>query len=148
MVKDQIRSLEEGNRATSLTAFVDTNIFIRYLTGEPSLQANKARALLESGEQLTLTDVVCAELVFVLESVYDMPRNEVAVLIRSILGFPSILTEHAAVLYRAVELYETHKLHFAEAHLAAAAESSGVTRIASFDRQLDRVEGIERIEAP
>jgi predicted nucleic acid-binding protein len=36
----------------------------------------------------------------------------------------------------------------AEAYLVASAESSGVNRIASFDRSIDRVGTIERIEPP
>jgi len=35
---------------------------------------------------------------------------------------------------------------FAEAYLAACAEATGVGRIASFDRSLDRLSSVERVE--
>lgn len=37
-------------------------------------------------------------------------------------------------------------LDFAEAYLAASAELSGIGRVASFDRRLDRVATIQRVE--
>ena len=49
---------------------------------------------------------------------------------------------------RAAEVYETDRVDFAEAYLVACAETTGVGRVASFDRSIDRVETIERIEPP
>jgi predicted nucleic acid-binding protein len=49
-------------------------------------------------------------------------------------------------LLRAVEVYETDRLDFAEAYLVANAESTGVNRVASFDKSIDRVTTVERIE--
>ncbi|MDQ1391943.1 MAG: hypothetical protein QOF30_920, partial [Acidimicrobiaceae bacterium] len=46
------------------------------------------------------------------------------------------------------EVYETDRIDFADAYLVACAESTDVGRIASFDRSLDRVRSIERIEPP
>ena len=46
---------------------------------------------------------------------------------------------------RAIEPYEHERLDFAETYLAAAAEVSGVGAVASLDRTLDCVDGIERM---
>ena len=43
-------------------------------------------------------------------------------------------------------MYETHRLDYAEAYLAASAERSGVKRIVSFDQSIDRVPTVTRIE--
>jgi len=43
-------------------------------------------------------------------------------------------------------VYETDRIDFAEAYLVACAESTGVGTIASFDRSLDRVATIARVE--
>ncbi len=53
-----------------------------------------------------------------------------------------------ALLLRAAEVYETARIDFAEAYLVACAESTGVGGIASFDRSLDRVSSVQRIEPP
>jgi predicted nucleic-acid-binding protein len=54
--------------ASALTAFVDTDVVIRHLTGDPPQMAKRATAVLASGERLLLADLVLAECVYVLES--------------------------------------------------------------------------------
>ena len=129
-----------------MTVFIDSNVVIRHLTGEPPDQAARATAALRAAERLLLVDLVAAEIVFVLESVYDLDRNRVAELMRAVLGFSAIRVADAPLLLRALEIYELHRLHFAEAYLAACAEASGVGAVLSFDRDLDRVATVERIE--
>ena len=133
-------------RETALTAFLDTNVVIRHLTGEPPAQATRATAALDSGETLLLSDVVLAECVFVLESIYGLPPSEVAGLMRSTLAQPGITTVNKSVLLRALAIYELDGLDFAEAHLAAQAEATGVGEILSFDRSIDRVGSVRRRE--
>jgi predicted nucleic acid-binding protein len=131
-----------------VTAFLDTNIIVRHLTGDPPEMAARATAYLQSETDLLLTDLVAAETVYVLESFYEAPRDRVAQAIRSLVAFDSVLCVDPALLLRAVEVYETDRVDFAEAYLVASAESTVVGRIASFDRSLERVRSIERIEPP
>jgi predicted nucleic acid-binding protein len=44
-------------RAPSLTAFVDTNVLIRHLTGDPPEMAARATAVLAAGEELLLAAI-------------------------------------------------------------------------------------------
>jgi predicted nucleic-acid-binding protein len=127
-------------------AFLDTNILVRHLTGDPPAQARRATAFLGAARQLVLVDMVLAELVYVLESVYEQPRGRVAEAVRSVLALPTVAVADLDLVLRAIELYETEGLHFAEAYLASSAEVSGIGRVASFDRGLDRVTTIQRIE--
>ncbi|MEX2323517.1 MAG: PIN domain-containing protein [Acidimicrobiia bacterium] len=125
---------------------MDTNILIRHLTGDPPEAAARATAYLRSSPTLLLTDVVAAETIFVLESYYEAPRNQVANALRSLLAFETVLCVDTALLLRAVEVYETDRIDFAEAYLVACAETTGVSRILSFDRSLDRVGTVTRVE--
>jgi predicted nucleic acid-binding protein len=131
-----------------LSAFVDTNVLVRHLTGDPADLAARATAYLASVRELLLTDLVAAETVYVLESFYEAHRNEVATALRSLVAFESLVCVDPALLLRAVEVYETDRIDFAEAYLVACAESTGVGKVASFDRSIDRVDTIERIEPP
>jgi len=131
-----------------LTAFLDTNVLVRHLTGDPPDMAARATAYLGSERELLLTDLVAAETVSVLESFYETPREQVAVAPRSLVAFDSIVSVDPALLLRAVEVYETDRIDFAEAYLVACAESTGIGRIASFDRSIDRVHTVERVEPP
>jgi predicted nucleic-acid-binding protein len=128
-----------------LIAYVDTNVLIRHLTGEPRGLSARATRILKSADRLILTDLVVAEAVYVLESFYERPRSEIAESVRALLALKSIAVMDHDLLLRALELYEHVRLDFAEGYLAAAAELSGIGRVASFDRSLDRVGTIERI---
>jgi predicted nucleic acid-binding protein len=131
-----------------VTAFVDTNILVRHLTGDPPDMAARATAYLGSEGELLLTDLVAAETVYVLESFYEAPRDQVAQALRSLVGFDSVICVDPALLLRALEVYETDRIDFAEAYLVACAESTGIGKIISFDRSLDRIPSIERLEPP
>lgn len=108
--------------------------------------AARASAFLRRESELLLADVVVAETVYVLESFYETPRQQVAAIARSLLALRSILVVDRDVLLRAIEVYEVDRLDFAEAYLVAAAESTGVGRVASFDRTIDRVPTVQRVE--
>jgi predicted nucleic-acid-binding protein len=126
-----------------VSAFLDTNVLIRHLTGEPPEMAVAATAYLRDEPELFL---IAAETVYVLESFYETPRGRVAEIMRSVLAHRSIVVVDRNVLLRAVEVYEIDRLDFAEAYLVASAESTGVGRIASFDRAIDRVATVRRVE--
>jgi predicted nucleic acid-binding protein len=130
----------------ALTAFVDTNVLIRHLTGDPPEMAARATAALASGQELLLADLVLAECVYVLESFYEVPRENVAELMRAAIALPSIKTVDAPSLLRALEVYESDSLDFAEAYLVAQAEATGIGEVLSFDKTIDRVDTIIRRE--
>lgn len=133
-------------RAPALTAFVDTNVLIRHLTGDPPELAARASGALACGERLLLTDLVLAECVYVLESYYEVKRANVAELMRSAIALPAIQTIDPAVLLRALEVYEFNRVDFAEAYLVAQAEATGVNEVLSFDRSIDKIETVTRRE--
>ena len=121
-------------------------MIVRHVTGDPPDQAARATAALASGETLLLTDVVLAECVYVLESFYEVPRERVAELMRAAIASPNLKTVDEAALIRALEIYELVRIDFAEAYLAAQAETTGVGEILSFDRSIDRLGTVRRRE--
>jgi predicted nucleic acid-binding protein len=131
-----------------VSAFVDTNVLVRHLTGDPPDLAARATAYLAAEPELLLTDLIAAETVYVLESFYEAPCDQVAQAIRSLVALNSIVCVDPALLLRAIEVYETDRIDFAEAYLVACAESTGIGKVASFDRSIDRISTIERIEPP
>jgi predicted nucleic acid-binding protein len=94
-----------------------------------------------------LTDLVVAETLHALESLYEAPRDGVV----QHFGRSSHSTRSSAWTrrcYSAIEVCDANRIDFAEAYLVACAESTGVGKIASFDRSIDRVDTIERTEPP
>ncbi len=129
-----------------MTAFVDTNILVRHLTGDPPAQAARATRYLAAANDLLLPDLILAEVAYVLESFYEVGRPEVAAALRAIVGFPAIRVVDETLLSRTIELYEVDRLDFADAYLVASAETTGVGIVASFDRAIDRVRTVRRDE--
>ena len=108
--------------------------------------AAKATAALAGGEDLLLTDLVLAECVYVLESFYEVEREWVAELMRAAIALSSVAVLEPSLLLRALEVYEVERLDFAEAYLVASAEATGVGAVMSFDRAIDRVATVRRVE--
>jgi predicted nucleic-acid-binding protein len=131
-----------------VTAWIDTNVLVRHLTGDPPAMARRATRFLAAAApgELLLADLVLAEVVYVLESVYDLDRPAVAAAARAVVTFPAIAVEDPQLLLRAVEVYENDRLDFAEAYLVASAERSGVRAVASFDKTVRRVASVELIQ--
>ena len=129
-----------------MSAFVDTNVFVRHLIGDPPKMAARATAYLRKESDLLVADLIVAETIYVLESFYEVGRAEIGEAMRALLVMESVSVVDAPLLLRAVEIYEDDRLDFAEAYLIASAESTGVMTVASFDRSIDRVKSIKRIE--
>jgi len=69
--------LDPGRQA-ALSAFIDTNILVRHLTGDPPDMAERATAYLAGATELLLADLIVAETVYVLESFSKTTRAQIA----------------------------------------------------------------------
>ena len=99
---------------------VDTNVVVRYLTGDDPGQAARARAVIDAGDVFVSTTVLL-ESEWVLRSVYGLSRTEVAAALRAFAGLPGLSVESPAVLSEALDHAE-RGMDFADAlHLGAAA---------------------------
>jgi predicted nucleic-acid-binding protein len=126
----------------------DTNIWIRHLTGDPPEQAKLASELIATTRSVQVPDVVIAECVYVLESVYEVERWRVAEMMRSVLDHTGYAYDRD-VTTRALELYETRQLNFGDAYVLAFAETWHMLPVATFDREFaQRAEsGVRLVEA-
>ncbi|MFD3510469.1 PIN domain-containing protein [Nocardia sp. NPDC058666] len=130
-----------------MTVYLDTNILVRHFTQDPPEMGRRATAMLARSEEFYLPDLIVAETVYVLQSVYRVPRPEVAALTRAIIGSRNISTDDPAVLIRAVDVYEHHRLSFADAYLVALAEADPGSAIGSFDKGISKVGTVRRVES-
>jgi len=131
--------------------FVDTNVFIRYLTNDDREKADRVEKLLSSaakGEvRLITTEVVIAEVVWVLESSYDMKSHEIASMIKCILDTPGIDVINGGIVGRALEFYQSHHIDFVDGYIAAVMKKRKITDIYSFDKKhMGRIKAISRRE--
>lgn len=130
--------------------FVDTNIFLRYLTRDDEKKAGAALALLsrlEKGEEKAITSaMVIFETIFTLQSYYQVPRKKIRELLLPIIFLRGLKLEHRKVYGRALDIYGSTNLSFADAFNVAFMEERQVREIYSYDADFDRIDNLKRLE--
>lgn len=129
-------------------AVIDTNLLVRYLTGDDPARANDVKRLLlraaEGEIRLHIPSVVIAELVWVLQSFYKLERSEIAPLLNAILHTRGVEVGDKAVVSGAIELYRDGSIDFIDAWIAAFAKAAGIRAVYTFDRKhFKDIDGIE-----
>ena len=128
---------------------VDTNVLVRFFSGQPPGMAGAARSLVELAEKgevvLEVLPIIVAETVSTLESFYELDRKDVASKLLVFLQSRGIKAHEHETVLDALIRHRDYNVHFADAYLAAASAESGLP-VASFDRDLDRFKDLRRIE--
>jgi predicted nucleic acid-binding protein len=130
--------------------FLDTNILLRFFTGDDSQKAQQALNLfmrIERGEEKVITSSsVIFETVYTLQSFYKLARGEIKDKLLPIISMRGVHLPDKGVYYRAFDLYVTKNISFADAYNAAYMISEEIFNIYSWDRDFDKIEGIVRLE--
>ena len=114
---------------------IDTNIVVRYLTGDHPVQSAKARALIDA-ETVFVSVTVMLESEWVLRSAYGYAPGDVVAALRAFAGLPTVTVTDAPAVAAALDLCEGG-MDFADAlPLRLAAECE---RFFTFDRNFVKV---------
>jgi len=113
---------------------IDTNLIVRYLTGDHPEQAAKARALID-GNDVFIGMTVLLETEWVLRSVYGYAASAITKALRGFAGLPHVTLENPGMANQALDWTDAG-LDFADAlHLARAVDCNS---FASFDERFAR----------
>ena len=113
---------------------IDTNLIVRYLTGDHPRQSRKARALIDAENVFVCTSVLL-ETEWVLRSAYGFTSVEVATALGAFAGLANVTLEDAALIAKALD-WTARGMDFADAlHLAKA---QGCDAMVTFDRRFAR----------
>ncbi len=128
--------------------FVDTNVFLRFLTNDVPDQASAAERLFQQaarGEvQLMTNTMVLAELVWVTESHYRLPKSGVHERVLAIVGMEGLDVPALDVALEALHDYVEKNVDLIDAYNVAWARSHAVDSFATFDaKHLGRFEDLE-----
>jgi uncharacterized protein len=132
-------------------SFLDANIFIRYLTNDDPAKADRVEKLLDAAatgkERLLTTELVIAEVVWVLESFYKLGNLAIGPMIKAILATPGLEVINGALVEKAVELYMKQNIDFIDGYIVAVMGHHKVSEIFSYDKKhLTRIKTILRKE--
>lgn len=126
---------------------IDTNLLIRYLVNDDARKAQIVDELLRKagkGEiHILIPTVVIAELVWVLESFYQMEAGEIADLVDSILNTHGLTVPDDIIVRSALKRYRTERVDLVDAWTAAFAREKGANEIHTFDKK--HFKGIEGV---
>jgi predicted nucleic acid-binding protein len=110
---------------------IDTNVIVRYLTGDHPIQSARAKSLIER-EHVFVCTTVLLETEWVLRSIHDYSSQQIINALRAFAGLPTVEVEAPAATATALDWAE-RGMDFADAlHLAKA---TGCEAFVSFDRK-------------
>ena len=111
---------------------IDTNVILRYLLDDDENMALIAEHLID-GDVWTTPDVL-AEITYVLESVYELPRKDIHAALCIVANHVELRPE--TVVLEAIREYGETKLDFVDCMMVAYAKAGG-ERVFSFDKEIN-----------
>ena len=130
--------------------FVDTNVFLRFFVKDVESLYVKAEELFEKTEKgelkLETTDIVIAEIVWVLESYYGFSKSEIKEVVETILETKNLKVANHSRVKEAVDLYSTGKMDFIDAYNIAYIKAKDFKKVATFDvKHFKNIEGVSNV---
>lgn len=129
--------------------FLDTNIILRYLLADHPEQSPMAKRFLEKlekgEEKAIVTPLVIAEVVYILEAT-SASRKKISEALLKVIGLRGLKVADKRNFGEVFSLYQEKNIDFVDAYHAIFAKQKGLKEIVSFDKDFDKVPGLERIE--
>lgn len=123
---------------------VDTNVLVRLLTRDDARQLSVAEAFVASGAWVP--HLAIAEATWVLASVYERGPEAVAEAVEMLLSHEHLTVQDAEAVAAAVAQFRQHpKVGFSDCLILEVARKAGHTPLATFDRNLGKVDGAQRL---
>jgi len=129
--------------------YADTNLFIRFFTGDSDNQSQESKKFLDQVSkgkyELFVCDLIVAEIIYVLESIYHLDRNEVVEKILAIAETDNTIIENRQVILGALDLYEEKNIDFIDAYLASHSIKNNCDTVFTFDKDFRKIDFIKKI---
>jgi predicted nucleic acid-binding protein len=129
--------------------FLDTNIFLRYLTKDNEEKAYKVLELLkkiEKGEEKAITSpLVIFELIFTLQKYYKLSKEEIRDLVLPLINLRGLKLPYKVVFEKALDAIPYTNLSFADLFNYFFMLEHGVTEIYSYDEDFDKLPEVKRL---
>ena len=130
--------------------FVDTNVFLRFLVNDDRAKADACETLFRKAiagdEALCTSDMVIAEIIWVLESYYEMVKADVRECVEKILNTRNLHCPNRELIISALSIYVEKNIDFIDAYNAFMLRRDGINEIYSYDKHFDRLDWIKRVE--
>lgn len=119
--------------------FVDTNVFLRFLTNDDPAKAKRAETLFRDAVRgkisLATSLLVIAEIIWTLESFYKLDKPDIAAKVEKILNTPNLDCPEAPLIFMALDLYVHENIDFVDAYHGFYMREQGLMQILTYDRK-------------
>ncbi len=126
-------------------AAADTNIVLRLLLEDDDAQTRAARAFLRAKGPLFVSHVVLAEVMWVLSSVHGFGRPDLSDFVEMLLATDGFDLQDPIAVKDALDTHRSSKAGFSDCLVLAVARRAGALPLGTFDRNLGRVDGAQRV---
>ena len=124
---------------------IDTNVLVRYVTGDDDSQFTQAVKLIESGEPKLVNPIVLVELSWVLRSVYGLDREAIAETLRMIGNCGYFSYKRPKPVKTAIECY-VDGYDLADALILSINTDDGAATTYTFDKKAGKLHGYELLQ--
>lgn len=122
----------------------DTNVLVRLVTRDDARQVAAAESFVAAGAWVS--HLVLAETVCVLTAVYDLGPTSIVTAVEMLLNHQYLTVQDADVVAAAIEHYRTKAgMTFPDCLVLEVARKVGHLPLGTFDRQLGRLDGAQRL---
>ena len=123
---------------------VDTNVLVRLITRDAARQAAAAESFVASGGWVG--HLVLAETTWVLSAVYGLAPAAIVTAVEMLLNHQHVTIQDADVVTAALEHYRRHpRVDFSDCLVREIARKAGHLPVGTFDRQLAKLDGAQKI---
>jgi predicted nucleic-acid-binding protein len=123
---------------------VDTNVVVRLVVRDEVRPVRAAEEFIARGAWLS--HLVLAETVWVLDAVYDLAAEQIAIAIDMLLNHKQLAVQDPDVVISALERFRKYPgLGFSDCLVVEIARKSGHLPLGTFDRDLAKLDGVKRI---
>ena len=121
---------------------IDTNMLVRFLVGDDTRQANKVYKLFKKAEEekteFFVPSLVVLELIWVLESAYDIDRSNIIDTISQLVLMPIFQFENLSAIQKFVVEAQESKFDLSDLLIAQTADANGCETVFTFDKKASK----------
>ncbi len=129
---------------------IDTNILVRFLVADDEFQAKKVYIIFKEAEskknEFFVPILVVLELIWVLESAYEISRDEIIDSISELLLMPILKFENQSVVQQFIQTAQGNRYDLSDLLIAHSAAEQGCEAVITFDKKASKYTLFELIQ--
>ncbi len=128
---------------------LDTNVLVRWIAQDDEMQCSKIKQLFGEykarAETFYINEVVLCETLWVLQSVFSYQKEDLILLLNSLLNNADLVIENESLVSAALSLYEKHRAGFADCLISVKNAAAECQTTLSFDKAASNLPTMTRL---